>query len=103
MDHLQLIYVTCPSATVARTIGRTLVEEHLAACVNVLPGMHSIYRWEGAIEEADEAVLLIKTTSARYDAVEARARQLHPYQVPCVLAVPVERVLAGYGEWLRNG
>jgi periplasmic divalent cation tolerance protein len=86
----------------ARRIARELVEQRLAACVNMLPGVQSVYRWQGAIEEEGEITLLIKTTASRYAELEAAIRSLHPYQLPEVIAVPVANGLPAYLEWIRQ-
>jgi periplasmic divalent cation tolerance protein len=105
MDDLRLIYITCPGPGPgpALALGRVLVEESLAACINVLPGMRSCYRWEGVLEEADEAVLIVKTRAALAEAAVARARALHPAAVPCILVLPVVGGDAAYLAWLRDG
>ena len=95
-----LVYCTCPDATVAESLGRTLVEERLAACVNVLPGMRSVYRWEGVVETADEAVLIVKTAAEQVEVVISRVRQLHSYTEPCILALPVVGGSQTYLTWL---
>ena len=77
-----------------------LVEERLAACVSRVDGMVSLFRWQGALEQADESLLLVKTTSARYPALETRLRQLHPYDVPEILALPLLAGSAPYLDWL---
>jgi periplasmic divalent cation tolerance protein len=82
-------------------IGRNLVAEHLAACVNVLPGARSIYWWEGKVEESDEALLIIKTERARYPALARRLQELHTYSVPEVLALSVETGAPAYVAWVR--
>ncbi len=96
-----IIFSTCPPAA-APAIARTLVEEKLAACVNVLAGVHSVYRWQGRIEDAAETLLIIKTTTDHYDELEHRLRALHPYDVPEILAVPVARGYPPYVDWLQN-
>ena len=83
-------------------LARRLVEEGRAACVNQLPCVHSTYVWDGRVEEADEALLLVKTTVAGYPALERRVRELHPYDVPEVLAVPVAAGLESYLDWLKR-
>ncbi len=98
-----LVYVTCPEAGTAERIGTTLVEERLAACVNILPAMRAVYRWQGAVERSDEAVLLIKTLAGRAAAVGARVRELHPYQEPCVLELPITGGSPAYLAWLAEG
>jgi periplasmic divalent cation tolerance protein len=98
----QFVFTTCPDATTAQTVAQALVNEGLAACVNVLPGVHSIYRWKGETETADEILLLIKTTTDRYSDVERRILALHPYELPEVVAVPIVNGLAPYLAWLEN-
>jgi periplasmic divalent cation tolerance protein len=91
---------TCPDAQTAAAIARTLVEERLAACVSQLPGITSTYRWQGEIETAGEVLLLIKTTGERLDALGARLRQLHPYELPELVAVEVRAGLPDYLAWV---
>ena len=86
----------------ARTIGRTVVEERLAACVNIGGPVHSIYHWQGDIEEADEVAASFKTTAAMADILIARIAGLHSYDVPCIFAEPVEKLLASYAEWVEE-
>lgn len=93
-------YVTASSMEEAGRIGRALVEEGLAACVNLLPGMRSIYRWQGAVEQAEEVVLVAKTRSDRFDSLAARVRALHSYDTPCVVALPVTAGSAPYLRWI---
>ena len=97
-----MVLVTAPSAEVAAGLARTLVEERLAACGNVLPEVRSIYRWDGRIHEDAEALLVLKTTRARLDALRDRVLALHPYAVPELLALPVEAGSAGYLAWLAG-
>jgi periplasmic divalent cation tolerance protein len=101
MEPLLLI-TNCPDEGVANALALTLVEEKLAACVNILPRVQSLYRWQGAVESASEIPLLIKTTSARYAALESRIRELHPYDVPEIIAVPISRGLPAYLNWLAE-
>ena len=98
----QLVLTTSPDAQTAETIARTLVEEELAACVNVLPPMASVYRWRNAVETASEQLLIAKIRAADYDAVEQRIVQLHPYELPEVIAIPIGNGLPGYLSWLEN-
>ena len=86
----------------AKRIGRLLVEESLAACVNVLPGLRSIYRWKGAVQSDDEALMIIKTTAACLAACQARLVALHPYQVPEVVALPVADGHHPYLSWVAT-
>lgn len=96
-----LVYVTCADIAEARRIGRTLVEERLAACANLRPHA-SIYRWEGRVEEAEEAGLLLKTTADAYAELEARVRALHSYSLPCILAWTPAAGLPGYLAWIEE-
>jgi periplasmic divalent cation tolerance protein len=96
------IYVTAPSAEQAKSIGRTLVEERLAACVNILEGMTSFFWWEGKIDEAREAVLIAKTRAPLCDAVVDRVRQLHEYSCPCVVALPLVGGNPAFLEWIAR-
>lgn len=102
-DDLVFAYVTVPTREEALAIGRALVEERLAACANLLPGMTSVYRWQGAVEEASELVLIAKTRTALFDRLAARVVELHSYELPCVVALPVAAGLPAYLDWLRDG
>lgn len=95
-----LVFTTLPDTTVAQTMARLLVEQRLAACVSVLPAAQSCYRWQGQVEEATEIPLLIKTTTARYAALEAAIRENHPYELPEIVAVPVVAGLPDYLSWV---
>jgi len=96
-----LVYITAGSPEEARAIGRALVEERLAACVNLIDGMSSIYRWRGAIEEARETVILAKTRADLFETLATRVRALHSYTTPCILELPAGRIDAGYRAWLE--
>ncbi|HSR65662.1 MAG TPA: divalent-cation tolerance protein CutA [Xanthomonadaceae bacterium] len=93
-------FCTCPDADSAARLAETLVDERLAACVQVLPGVRSVYRWQGAVERADEVLLLIKTTHARLDALAERVRALHPYELPELVAVEAAGGLPAYLDWV---
>jgi len=95
-----LVLCTCPDRDTAEGIARALVERRLAACVSVLPGMTSVYRWQGAVEQAPELQLVIKTTRARYAEVEAAVQAVHPYELPELLAVEPVAGLARYLDWI---
>ena len=95
-----VVYVTCSDPAQAEAIARHLVEERLAACANLIPGMRSLYRWRGALESADETVLILKTTAVRVPALTTRVKQLHTYTVPCVVAVPVVDGSPEYLAWI---
>jgi periplasmic divalent cation tolerance protein len=94
------LLLTAPDEETGRRIARTLVEERLAACVNVLPRVHSVYRWKGAVEEAAEVMLIAKTRAERAAALAARVRALHPYELPEVLALPVTGGSQAYLRWV---
>ncbi len=96
----QLCLVTAPDREVAGRIARALVDERLAACVNILPGITSVYRWEGAVETGEEVLLLAKTMRSGLDALTARVVELHPYDVPEVIAVEIGGGLPAYLEWI---
>jgi periplasmic divalent cation tolerance protein len=96
-----VVLVACPDAETALSISRALVEEGLAACVSATADVRSIYRWRGAIEEADERLLVVKARADRLEALAARVVALHPYEVPELLALPVARGLGPYLAWLR--
>jgi periplasmic divalent cation tolerance protein len=98
-----LCYCSCPDATSAQAIAEALVGERLAACVNRLPAVHSTYRWQGAVTRDSEELLLIKTTAARFDALKARLLELHPYELPELIAVPVQHGHEAYLDWVRAG
>ncbi|MCQ8127956.1 divalent-cation tolerance protein CutA [Methylomonas rivi] len=100
MHHL--IYCTCPDRETAESIAGRLIAEKLAACVNILPGVLSVYEWQGQIEIAQEHLLLIKSPPARYDAIEAAIKTLHPYQLPEIIAVAIERGSAEYLKWIDS-
>ena len=97
-----LILCTCPTREAASAIATALLEERLAACVNQLPGVKSLYRWEGRVEDDDELMLLIKTTASQYPAVEAMIRSLHPNEVPEIIGIPLTIGSDAYFDWIRN-
>lgn len=101
-DEVLVCLCTCPDVDSARTLGRSLVEARLAACVQLLPGIESIYRWEGAVDTAGEVLLLIKTTQACFDRLQARLVALHPYEVPELVALPAVAGLPAYLHWVAD-
>lgn len=101
MHNALLALSTCPDADTAARIARALVEEKLAACVNRVPGIASTYRWQGGVHDDAEVLLLIKTTRARFEALRARLVELHPYDVPELLAFDVTDGHGPYLDWLR--
>jgi periplasmic divalent cation tolerance protein len=101
MKQNLVVLSTCPSADEADRIGRALVEQRLAACVQILPPMRSVYRWEGKIETATEHLLLIKSNSAKVELLEQAIARLHSYEVPEVLVLPASGGSAKYLAWLE--
>lgn len=97
-----ICFSTCPDRESAARIAEALVRERLAACVNIVPGLQSVYRWQGAIERSDETLLLIKTTRAGLPALSARIVELHPYELPEVVAVEVAGGLSAYLDWVAE-
>jgi periplasmic divalent cation tolerance protein len=97
-----VLFSTFPNAEVAATVARTLVDELLCACVNVVPAVRSIYRWQGAICDEQEVLAIVKTTDERVAALQARLVELHPYDVPEVLALPVVGGHPAYLAWVAN-
>jgi periplasmic divalent cation tolerance protein len=100
MDRAVIVYTTWPSAVEAEQAGRVLVERGLAACVNILPGMVSVYRWEGKVERGEEAVMIVKTRASLAEAVEAAVKELHSYTTPAIVVLRLESVENNYLDWL---
>lgn len=101
MDTL-LVITNCPDDAIAERIATALIEARLAACVNILPAVRSVYRWQGAVESASEIPLLIKSTVANYPAVEKAIASLHPYELPEIIALPVSQGLPAYLNWVAT-
>ncbi len=101
MTDLRLVYCTFPNEETARAAGRACVAEGLAACVSVLPGVESIYMWQGKLEEAEETLTIWKTTALRAEQLSLRLGQLHPYDVPEVVVCTVTEASAPYAAWVR--
>ncbi len=95
-------FSTCPDAASADRIATALVEERLAACINVLAGVHSTYRWQGRVQRDDEVLLVIKTTADRLDALRERLPGLHPYELPELVAVEAAGGLPAYLDWIAT-
>ena len=95
------VYAVFADADEAERIGRTVVEERLAACINVLSPVRSVYRWQGAIETADEVAAIFKTTNERADALIARIAGLHSYDIPCVVSWPIDKITTAYAAWVE--
>jgi periplasmic divalent cation tolerance protein len=98
----RIVLTTTSSPEEADRLGRTLVEERLAACATLVPAVQSIYRWQGQVETATETLILLKTTSAQLPALEARLHELHSYETPEVLVLPVESGSQPYLDWLQS-
>lgn len=99
---LSILYVTCKDKEQALQIGRVLVQEKLAGCVNILEHMTSIYRWKGEIEVSFEAILIVKTFETELEAVRKKILELHSYEIPCILTIPVSNANPEYLDWLKN-
>lgn len=97
-----LVYVTMPDEKEAQTFCETLVRERLAACANMLDGARSVYWWRGNVETATETVCLFKTTRGRFELFMRRARALHPYDTPCIVAWPLERGNNDFLDWIAT-
>ena len=103
MDETLVVLTNMPDRGAALKLAQALVERRLAACVNVLAECTSVYRWKGGIENAQEVPLLIKTRAALYDELEAAISELHPYELPEIIAFPVARGFPAYLEWVGEG
>ena len=99
-DEVILVLCTFPDAETARRTARELVELQLAACGNVIPQIHSVYRWEGKVETADEALALFKLPASGYREFEVKLRSLHPYDVPEIISFPIDQGLPEYLRWV---
>jgi periplasmic divalent cation tolerance protein len=98
----EVVLITAPNQEVAKTIARALVEERLAACVNLVPGLTSIYRWQGEVVEDQEVLLIVKTTTFAFPRLKERVLALHPYTVPEIIALPIAEGHGTYLSWLRE-
>ena len=96
------VYCVFGSTDEAERIGRTVIEEGLAACINIMTPCRSIYRWQGSIETAEETPAVLKTTASGADALISRIAALHSYAVPCITVWPVDKLLLSYAEWVEN-
>lgn len=102
MEETLLVITNCPDEESANAIALTVVEARLAACVNILPRVQSVYRWQGAVESASEIPLLIKATAANYPALEKLIADRHPYDVPEIIALPIAQGLPAYLNWVAE-
>ena len=97
-----LAFCTFPGAEIARNVVRQVVDLRLAACGNILPQIHSIYRWQGKVESADEVLAVFKLDATRYAEFESKIRSLHPYEIPEIIAWPIEKGLPEYLRWIAE-
>ncbi|XGC81635.1 divalent-cation tolerance protein CutA [Bdellovibrio bacteriovorus] len=99
-----LFYVPCPDKTVAQNVAKTLLEEKLIGCANIIPGMESMYWWDGKIETSSEYILILKTlaTPDAQEVIRKRVQELHPYEVPCVMTLDVLGINESYKRWLES-
>jgi len=98
----RFVYITCASPEEANAIGKSLVEERLAACANIIPGMTSWYRWNDKIENGEETILILKSSAELADEVIRRVKELHSYEVPCIVFLPILEGNPDYLEWMRS-
>lgn len=98
--RMVLVYITTPSKDIAMHLARTTVAESLAACANVIPGVTSVYKWQGKIEEDQEHVVVLKTVESKTEELAARVRSLHPAETPCFVTLPIEKATADFAEWI---
>ena len=101
-NDVLLVLTNLPDRDAAEQLANAVIEQKVAACVNILGACTSVYRWQGAVEHAAEVPLLIKTTNARYAALEAAIRRLHPYELPEIIAVPLAQGLPSYLQWVAG-
>ena len=102
MTDFQIVLSTCADREQAERIAHRLVEQHLAACVNILPGVHSIYRWQGGVESASEVLMLIKTSAAHCDEVQSTVASLHSYENPEFVVLSISGGSEAYLAWLNE-
>lgn len=100
--RIAVLLSTVPDPRIGRRVAKALVEEKLAACVNILPGLESVYRWQGRVHRDAEALLVVKTSVSAAPRAMARLRALHPYEVPEIVRIDSVDVLASYGAWVRD-
>lgn len=96
------VYAVFANAEEAERIGRAVVEEQLAACVNILDPIRSIYRWKGKVETADEVAAIFKTHHMRTDSLIERIAALHSHEVPCIVSTPIDKILGSYANWVED-
>ncbi len=97
-----LVYLTCPDEVTAHAIAEDVVRSHLAACANILPGVSSVYMWKGALQSENEVAMILKTTTAQEAACRERIIALHPYETPCVVALPIHTGYPAFLQWISQ-
>lgn len=102
MTDALLVLTTLPNSDVAADLGKTVVNERLAACASLVPALRSIYKWQGGIQDENEVLVLFKTRQTLFEALKQRILELHPYEVPEILAIPVEQAHQPYLDWLTR-
>lgn len=100
MSTIRWVYVPCPSAEVAKSLAKAVLHARLAACANIIPQIHSLYWWDGEIQDDAEAVLLLKTDDAHLESLRERLLEIHPYEIPCVAVFAPNAVNDSYAHWL---
>jgi periplasmic divalent cation tolerance protein len=99
---IEIVYTVCSSVDEAKSIGKALVEEKICACVNIIPGMHSIYFWEGELVQDQEVVLLIKSVPTSFKALSAKIKEMHSYEIPAIFTLHSKEVDANYLKWVKG-
>lgn len=102
MESFLIVYITCSNLEQAKSIGKTVVEEKLAACANCIPSMQSIYMWKGSLQEDNEVILILKTTSKRISELEKRVKELHSYETPCIIYFKLDGGSKEYLDWISE-
>ena len=99
MTDILLVYITTPGKEEAKRIAGVLIEENLAACANIIPAVDSLYRWQGELRHSEESLLLLKTRKKAFSRLAERVKEIHPYELPCIVALPLADGLPGFLDW----
>jgi len=102
MTNYISVHITTSSRTEAEVIAQALLQEKLVACVNILPSLHSMYRWQGKVEKSEETLMIVKTQASLYEALEKRVKTLHSYECPCIVAMPLTAGYQPYLDWIKT-
>ena len=102
MNEIILVYITTPNEAEAKKIASSLVQEKLAACANILPQVSSVFYWNGKLQQKDESLLLLKTRQDKFLALQQRAKELHSYELPCIVGLPVSAGLPEFLSWVKQ-